>query len=215
MASKSKTAVATDYAAYAERQNATARQLEAEGDLENAAHYRAAARHFHEKAESVVATVLPTQVALGEAMSGANMIVRGPKNTLRTPDQVALDASAHRKELLIGTHIDVAAMALDASESIEANNSLEKMLAHQMALAHVMAFQLADRAMGATDPQVVTKFAGMSARLMDTFQRGLTTMQRLRSGNTQVVTVQHVQISGGQTVVAGALATGGAKGGSR
>ena len=43
---------------------------------------------------------------------------------------------------------------------------------------------------------------------MDTFQGGLLTIQKLRSGNNQTVTVQHISITGGQTVVAGTMQTG-------
>ena len=46
----------------------------------------------------------------------------------------------------------------------------------------------------------------VSARLMDTFQGGLLTIQKLRTGNNQTVTVQHVSITGGQTVITGGSA---------
>ena len=53
--------------------------------------------------------------------------------------------------------------------------------------------------------------ANVAARLMETYQRAALTLLRMRNGGRQVVTVQHVSISGGQAIVAGAVsATGGA-----
>jgi hypothetical protein len=43
-----------------------------------------------------------------------------------------------------------------------------------------------------------------SARMMETFQHGLLTIAKIRSGGTQTVVVQHVNVSdGGAAVVAG------------
>jgi len=53
--------------------------------------------------------------------------------------------------------------------------------------------------------------ANVAARLMEAYQRAALTLLRMRTGGRQVVTVQHVNISGGQAIVAGAVsATGGA-----
>ena len=58
----------------------------------------------------------------------------GLRDTLRTPDMPAIDASIARTDLLLTDNLDVAALAVDAAESAGARNALEKMLAHQMAL---------------------------------------------------------------------------------
>ena len=61
-----------------------------------------------------------------------------------------------------------------------------------------------------------TRLAGAIARMSGSYQSGLTTMQRLRSGGTQRVIVQHVTVSeGGQAVVAGQVETGGPAPGGR
>ena len=53
--------------------------------------------------------------------------------------------------------------------------------------------------------------AGATARVMTSFQHGLLTLQCMRTGGQQVVTVQHVEVrDGGQAVVAGKMQTGGA-----
>ena len=57
----------------------------------------------------------------------------------------------------------------------------------------------------------VTRLAGATARMMTAFQQGLVTLQRLRTGGQQVVTVQHVEVrDGGQAIVAGRMKAGGA-----
>ena len=71
--------------------------------------------------------------------------------------------------------LSMRALALDTADSIGAKDSLEKMLAHQMALSHKLAFDFANRAVAQTDPTMTIKLANVSAKLMDTFQRGLLT----------------------------------------
>ena len=56
-----------------------------------------------------------------------------PHDALTIPDLAAVEASLDRLLLQSGT--DVAAMALDATISIQASNSLERMLVRQMAAA--------------------------------------------------------------------------------
>jgi hypothetical protein len=206
MTTRSKTAVAEDLRAYATRQRAIARGLEADGKLEEAVHYVAAARHYEDKARITTLTSERPAVALGEVWK--------PTDTMRHPDQVSFDASADRTELLLHPALDVAAMALDMAASIEARDSLERMLAHQLALAHKIAFDGATRAAKASDPVIAIKWANLSAKFMDTFQKGLLTIQKLRSGGTQTVTVhtmQHIAVQGGQTLVAGSMQTGGSQ----
>jgi len=60
---------------------------------------------------------------------------------LAIPDLAAVEASLDRNRLLLQSGTDVAAMALDAANSIQASNSLEKMLAHQMAATHKLVME--------------------------------------------------------------------------
>ena len=54
-----------------------------------------------------------------------------------------------------------------------------------------------------------SKMARSSARMMDAFQKGVLALHKLRTGGTQVVTVQHVNVSdGGQAVVTGGIGGG-------
>ena len=57
------------------------------------------------------------------------------------PDLAAVEASFDRSRLLVQTGADVAAMTLDAVQSIQASTRLEKMVAHQMAAVHKLAMQ--------------------------------------------------------------------------
>jgi hypothetical protein len=111
---------------------------------------------------------------------------------------------------------DAVAMGIDAAQSIQAENSLEKMLAHQMAVAHEMAMRFADRALScqharAGDQVEATRCANTAARLMGTFQDAMLTLQRIRSGGSQTVTVQHVTVAQGGQAVIGNVGTGGVK----
>lgn len=138
------------------------------------------------------------------------------------PDMLAADASVARLDL--ASAANTLTMAVDAAESVQAANSLERMLAHQMATAHHLAMTLAARAgdfaghIKSWDTQTrqqlqsieAARMAAASARMMETFQRGLLTLERLRNGGKQTVVVQHVAVSdGGQAVVAGTVNQGG------
>lgn len=148
------------------------------------------------------------------------------KNTLTDGNLITEEASITRTDLLIQPNLDISALAVDAAHSIKADNSMEKMLAHQMALAHEMAMKIGNAAMGevqkiqhdtgiyggglnqgaATELQRLTNSV---ARLMTTYQQGMLTIQRLRTGGTQTVTVQHVNIEAGGQAVIGNVKTGG------
>jgi hypothetical protein len=159
-------------------------------------------------------------IAHGEALPApdSNKAIR-LRDTLATPDTPALDASITRTDLLLTDHLDVAAVAIDAASAIEARNSLEKMLAHQLALAHTTAFRFMDEAVGYLDrighgqdgaaPVEAARLTNAAVRLMTTYQQGLLTLQRLRTGGTQVVQVQHLTVAEGAQAIVGNV-TGGA-----
>ena len=137
------------------------------------------------------------------------------------PDMLAADASVARLDLAAAAN--TLTMSVDAAESIQAANSLERMLAHQMATAHHLAMTLAAKAgsfagnIQSWDTQArqqvqsieAARMAAASARMMETFQRGILTLERLRNGGKQTVVVQHVDVAnGGQAVVAGTMTQG-------
>jgi hypothetical protein len=148
-------------------------------------------------------------LALGEAVPARRSRLA---DTLKVPGVAALDASAHRLELLGRLGLDCTAMALDASDSIEARNSLEKMLAHQLAVAHKTALEITAKASFEENVTEKARSLNLAARLMEVFQNGLLTLQRLRSGGDQRITVQHVTVSAGAQAIVGDVKVGGRKG---
>jgi hypothetical protein len=134
-----------------------------------------------------------------------------------------LNAEASMARLELASAAGSLTMAVDAAESVRAANSLERMLVHQLATAHKVGMQLAAKAgdfassIQSWDSHArqqlqsieAARMAAASARMMETFQRGLLTLERLRNGGRQTVVVQHVAVSdGGQAVVAGMVTPG-------
>lgn len=142
----------------------------------------------------------------GEAVPKRGMRL---KDTMAAPDAVALDASAHRLELLDRLGTDCAAMALDAADSIQPENSLERMLAHQLAVAHKAALQMIDKAVLHRDTVESARLINAAGRMMNTYQQGLLTLQRLRSKGEQHITVQHVTVAEGGQAIVGTVNQGG------
>jgi hypothetical protein len=85
------------------------------------------------------------------------------------PTMINVVASELRLDYAICVRSGVAELAVDAAESLQAANSLEQILSHQIA----------------------------AARMMQVYQEGLLTLQKLRTGGKQTVVVQHVQVSEG------------------
>ena len=157
----------------------------------------------------------PGGEVVNEQMAGAGHKRTAIRETLREgADRIAEDASLRRTDLLMQPSFNAVALGIDAAESIGADNSLEKMLAHQMAVAHEATMRLMDQALSSEARQEgieACRLANTAARLMSVFQGGLLTLQRLRSGGTQTVTVQHVNIQPGAQAVIGNVETGGVK----
>ena len=134
-------------------------------------------------------------------------------DTLKHPNMIAVDASEER--LKAASNAGVLEAAVDAAKSARAENSLEKMLCHQMAAAHHAAMKLIARGTDSRMPPVeMARLTNAAARMMDTYQSALLTLQKIRTGGKQTVVVQHVQVSeGGQAVIAGSMKNGGRAGG--
>ena len=143
------------------------------------------------------------------------------RSTVTKPDYVA--AAASRERLDLAQQAGALEIALDAADTVQAQNSIEQMLAHQLATAHAATMKLSaqlnrqiermevvDRGARQAANIEATRLAGAVSRMMTTFQQGAVTMQRMRTGGQQVVTVQHVNVgAGGQAVVAGSVSGSG------
>jgi hypothetical protein len=138
--------------------------------------------------------------AKGEAVSPQS--VQFLHDTLTIPDLAAVEASFGRSRLLSEHGPSLAAMALDAADSIQAGNSLEKMLAHQLAAAHRTAMEQMRLSSYDRDPAAQSKRLNAAAKCMTAYQNGLLTLRKLRQTGNQRITVQYVNVSeGGQAVI--------------
>lgn len=124
-------------------EQATANQYRYWGDSETAAGHRLAADEYDTKARDLMQVKTDVKLALGEVVPAKRPLLA---STLEAPDVAALDASAHRIDLLTRLGNDCAALALDAANSIRTENSLEKMLGHQLAIAHKTALEITEKA---------------------------------------------------------------------
>lgn len=166
----------------------------------------------------------PPVGAGGELVPAGDQVKRGGGNFINTvehPDAVTAEASMDRLKLA-DDGIQCVTMAVDAAEAIQAANSIEKMLAHQLAAAHKLAMTFAGKARELVDHDggpyqqdgiyaaEAARVANSSARMMEAFQKGALALHKLRTGGTQTVTVQHVNVNdGGQAVVTGGIKSGG------
>ncbi len=134
-------------------------------------------------------------------------------DTLENPSMVSVIASEQRVDLAACVWPRMVESAVDAAVSAQAANSLEKMLCHQLAAAHFVAMKLTGYSFHNSPPPVeVARLSNAAARMMQVFQEGLLTLQKLKTGGKQTVVVQHVQVSeGGQAVIAGAVRSQGQK----
>ena len=152
-------------------------------------------------------------------------------DTVAHPDYVTAEAS--RDRLALAGQAGSLSLALDAADTIQAQDALEKMLVHEMAVLHRGIMRMAAQmdaeldAAGVIDPKVAAgmfdlnkreaaeaanvracRLAGAISRMSATYQQGLLTLQRKRTGGNQQVTVKHIHqqvnvTEGGQAVVAG------------
>ena len=145
------------------------------------------------------------------------------KNTVDDPNYITADASRDRIQL--AHDAGALELGLDLAATIQAENSLEKLLAHQLAANHRSIMKLTAQLNRCTEnmeniynPDAQeranlqgTRLAGAIARMQSSFQAGITTLQKMRTGGQQTVRVvhQYVQVNeGAQAVVAGEMNAG-------
>ncbi len=193
---------------YAMGQWSVAEQLKEWGDVASAERHEGYGCAAAERGDVLFHKADASPMALGEAVPAKRTRL---VDTLKLPDVAALDASAHRLALLDRMGNDCAAMALDAAASVGAENSLEKMLAHQLAVAHKAALEITDKATLMQNVTEKVRMLNLACRMMETFQKGLLTIQKLRTGGEQTINVQHVHVSAGGQAIVGGVKMGGAK----
>src|SRR5262249_51531688 len=121
-------------------------------------------------------------------------------DTLEHPTTPAVKASDQRMRLL--HRAGALQIGIDASVTAKARNSLEKMLCHQLAATHVAAMNIlamlpgmegVDRNRPQLPPIEVARLGNAGARLMEAYASGCLALQKLKTGGTQRVIVQHQQ----------------------
>jgi hypothetical protein len=145
------------------------------------------------------------------------------KAVQQPPDMLAAEASEQRMMMTAAVSKPALTLALELGESIGAQTALERNLVQQIAATQVVGMEMlakahASQALAA--PWVpeerqqmqsieAGRMARAAARVLECSQRGMLTLDRLRNGGRQHVTVQHITVgSGGQAVVAGTLKRG-------
>ena len=147
------------------------------------------------ESDALLSPVKPLQTGTGgEIVPPYSLGLSGLELALKEPD--LLDAEVTIKRTELADKAGVFEMAIEASESVKAKNSIQRMQAHQLALAHRYAMELMADASKQRDPIIKVKLMNCSARLMETYSKGALALQRLQSGASQVVQVQHVQVNG-------------------
>jgi hypothetical protein len=126
-----------------------------------------------------------------------------------SPEVVARDAARHRSDLVTCLGNECGALALDTENDVKPENRLEQMLVHQLAVAHKAAMDSTSKAFLASEPADQIRYMNLSARMMEVYQRGTLTLQRLRTGGSQKITVHHVTVSDGGQAIVGNVQRGG------
>ncbi len=130
----------------------------------------------------------------GEIIPPPSVGASGLEVVLRKPDLLNLGASTQRTDLI--EKAGVLDLAIETSHQSNAKGPIQKMITHQLASAHKRALELMAEASSIKDPDLASKKDRAAARMMEAFSRGALTLQRLQTGASQVVTVQHLQVNG-------------------
>ena len=135
----------------------------------------------------------------GEIIPPPSYCMSGLENALKEPDMLDCEVSIERTQL--ADKAGVFEMAIQIAEDAKAKGSIQKMLTHQMAAAHKHCMRLIAESNDQRDPMIKAKLTNTAVRLMEAYSKGALTLQKLQTGATQIVTVQHVSINGGQAVI--------------
>lgn len=130
----------------------------------------------------------------GEVIPPAAMGLQGLESIIGEPDLLNLGASTQRTDLI--DKAGVLELALETARQSDVKGPVQKMIAHQLAAAHKRTLELMAESAHSNDPEIACKKAKVAAKLMDSFCRAALTLERLKTGASQVVTVQHLQVNG-------------------
>lgn len=147
------------------------------------------------EAQALLTLPEPLQTGLGgEIVPPVEDGLPGLELTLQRADLLNLEASVQRSSLI--ERAGVLELGIETAKDTRAEGAVQKMISHQMAAAHKRAMNLLAESQEAKDVDVACKKARTAAKMMDAFSRAALTLQRLQTGASQVVQVQHVQVNG-------------------
>ena len=146
-------------------------------------------------AQALLTPQEPLKTGLGgEIIPPAERGLSGLESILKEPDLLNLGASEQRAQLLEQT--GVLELGIETAQDARADGSVQKMITHQMAALHSRAMTMLAESETAKIPEISIKKARAAARMVDAFSRSALTLQRLQTGASQVVQIQHVQVVG-------------------
>jgi hypothetical protein len=134
-----------------------------------------------------------------EVVPPIGVCMPGLENALQNLDNLSLEGTIQRTEL--ADKAGVFELAIETAESIKAKNSVQKMLAHHMAAAHKHAMRLLGDSEKQNDNAEKCRMVVTASKLIEAFSKAATTLNKLQNGGNQTVTVNHVQINGGQSII--------------
>ena len=153
------------------------------------------ANEMEREAQALLIPEHPLQAGLGgEIIPPMKDGLPGLESALQMPDLLNLEASVQRSSLI--ERAGVLELGIETAKDTRAQGSVQKMISHQMAAAHKRAMNLLAESQETKDVDVACKKARTAAKMMDAFSRAALTLQRLQTGASQVVQVQHVQVNG-------------------
>jgi hypothetical protein len=153
------------------------------------------ANEMEREAQALLIPEHPLQAGLGgEIIPPMKDSLPGLESALQMPDLLNLEASVQRSSLI--ERAGVLELGIETAKDTRAQGSVQKMISHQMAAAHKRAMNLLAESQETKDVDVACKKARTAAKMMDAFSRAALTLQRLQTGASQVVQVQHVQVNG-------------------
>jgi hypothetical protein len=153
------------------------------------------ANEMEREAKALLIPEHPLQAGLGgEIIPPMKDGLPGLESALQMPDLLNLEASVQRSSLI--ERAGVLELGIETAKDTRAQGSVQKMISHQMAAAHKRAMNLLAESQETKDVDVACKKARTAAKMMDAFSRAALTLQRLQTGASQVVQVQHVQVNG-------------------
>jgi len=151
-----------------------------------------------------------TRVNRCDATSNSEVIAAPDEQSEATTDAILFDEKlAHDPGYQLYVQVELE-KEREAKQLLtdEGGHILRKMLCSQLHSAHEAALSLVHRGACQDNTVEAARLLNAASRLMSVFQQGMLALHNLQPGNEQQITLQQVNVSGGNTVVAANIRTG-------